>query len=238
MSTKDMSLHDVYEGIDEQEECQNAEYVLQFLWRDVSSNFDVTGPYFTLDGTIESQHLHTIVIKTLLAFNQFGFKVRAFLCDGASSNLALLKALHNYNTKYDILPFFISPFDSQKIHLIICPSHQVSTNIYFQFNYNVLKLKNMIAALYSSRDNGGTKDFVNSAGIHFGWEKIEEVYRMDMKRAKNGQTRKVPKLKYSYIVRDSWTQLNVLPAKIMQVSMKLIIIIYYGLTALFSSNNT
>lgn len=61
---------------------------------------------------------------------------------------------------------------------------------------------------------------------------------MDMKRAKNGQTRKVPKLKYSYIVRDSWTRLNVLPAKIMQVSMKLIIIIYYGLTALFSSNNT
>ena len=197
-------------------ECQNAEYVLQFLWRNVSSDFDVTGPYFTLDG----------------------FKVRAFLCDGASSNLALLKALCNYNTKYDISPFFISPFDSQKIHLIICPSHQVSTNIYFQFNYNVLKLKNMIAALYSSRDNGGTKDFVNSEGIHFGWETIEEVYRMDMKRAKNGQTRKVPKLKYSYIVRDSWTRLNVLPAKIMQVSMKLIIIIYYGLTALFSSNNT
>ena len=48
----------------------------------------------------------------------------------------------------------------------------------------------MIAALYSSRDNGGTKDFVNSEGIHFGWETIEEVYRMDMKRAKNGQTRK------------------------------------------------
>lgn len=96
----------------------------------------------------------------------------------------------------------------------------------------------MIPALYSSQDNGGTKDFVNSEGIHFGWETVEEVYRMDMKRAKNGQTRKVPKLKYSYIVRDSWTRLNVLPAKIMQVSMKLIIFIYYGLTALFSSNNT
>ncbi len=30
-------------------------------------------------------------------------------------------------------------------------------------------------------------------------------------------SRMVPKLKYSYIVRDFWTQLNVLPAKIMQV---------------------
>ena len=36
-------------------------------------------------------------------------------------------------------------------------------------------------------------------------------------KAKNGQTRRVPKLKYSYIVCDSWTRLNVLPAKIMQV---------------------
>ena len=75
----------------------------------------------------------------------------------------------------------------------------------------------MVAALYSSRDDGGTKHFVNSDGVHFGWESIEDVYRIDMMRAKNGKSRRVPKLKYSYIVRDAWTRLNVLPAKIMQV---------------------
>lgn len=53
--------------------------------------------------------------------------------------------------------------------------------------------------------------------MHFGWETIEDVYKADMRRARNGQSRLVPKLKFSYIVRDSWTRLNVLPAKIMQV---------------------
>lgn len=79
----------------------------------------------------------------------------------------------------------------------------------------------MIAALYSSRGNGGTKDFVNENGVSFGWETVEDVYKVDLKRAKNGQTRKVPKLKHSHIVRDSWTRLNVLPAKIMQVRISL-----------------
>ena len=32
-----------------------------------------------------------------------------------------------------------------------------------------------------------------------------------------GISRRVPGLKYSHVVRDSWTRLNVLPAKIMQV---------------------
>lgn len=84
----------------------------------------------------------------------------------------------------------------------------------------------MIAALYSSKENGGTKDFVSAAGFHFGWETISDVYRVDMMRAKKGQSRMVPKLKYSYIVRDAWTRLNVLPAKIMQVSQYKIIEIH------------
>lgn len=64
-----------------------------------------------------------------------------------------------------------------------------------------------------SRDEG-TKDFTSSNGIHFGWETVEDVYRADIVRAK---CRRVPKLKYSYILCDAWTRLNVMPAKIMQV---------------------
>lgn len=74
----------------------------------------------------------------------------------------------------------------------------------------------MVAALYSSRDSG-TKDFVNDCGVHFGWGTVEDVFRADLVCAKNGQSRRVPKLKYSYIFRDAWTRLNVSPAKIMQV---------------------
>lgn len=62
----------------------------------------------------------------------------------------------------------------------------------------------------------GTKDF-ERYGTRFGWAAIEAVYQADLYRAKAGISRRVPGLKYSYIVRDSWTRLNVLPAKIMQV---------------------
>lgn len=73
----------------------------------------------------------------------------------------------------------------------------------------------MIAALYSSR----TKEFLSNEGVYFGWETIEDIYKVDLMRAKNGLSRRVPKLKYSYLVRDAWTCLNVLPAKIMQVML-------------------
>jgi hypothetical protein len=96
-------------------------------------------------------------MKSMLALNQYGFIICALLCDGASCNLAVLKQLCNHK-KGDELnsPFFISRFNGQKVHLIICPSHQ---------------LKNIVAALYSSCDYGGTKDFAND-NVHFGWETI------------------------------------------------------------------
>lgn len=75
----------------------------------------------------------------------------------------------------------------------------------------------MIAALYSSRSEG-SKNFTRY-GSSFGWSSIESVYKSDLCRAQNGISRRVPGLKYSYVVRDSWTRLNVMPAKIMQVSV-------------------
>lgn len=86
----------------------------------------LSGLISTIAGTIEAQHLHTIVMKTLLVFNQFEFRVRALLCDGASANLALLKELCAHKKGDDISACFVSPFDGNKIHLVICPSHQVS----------------------------------------------------------------------------------------------------------------
>lgn len=106
MSSEDMaSLHDLYEAVDADEECHKTDYILQFLWRDMTSNYDVLGPYFTLSGTVEAQQLHSIVIKTLLVFNQFNFRVRGFLCDGASSNLALINSyvLTRKERKYHLI---------------------------------------------------------------------------------------------------------------------------------------
>ena len=72
----------------------------------------------------------------------------------------------------------------------------------------------MIAQLYASRPKG-TKSFENR-GIQFGWASIQEVYHWNLKQAKAGSPLPVPGLKLSHIVRDSWTRLNVKPAKIMQ----------------------
>ena len=51
-STEIASPHDVYEGLDE-EELHKTEYMLQFPWNDIVSDFDV-GPYFSLPGSIEA----------------------------------------------------------------------------------------------------------------------------------------------------------------------------------------
>ena len=87
------SLHDVYESIDDDEACQKTTYILQFIWRDLTSNYDVMGPYFTLSSTIEARYLHSFITRTMLVFYQYDFHIRCLLCDGASSNLALLKIL-------------------------------------------------------------------------------------------------------------------------------------------------
>ncbi len=128
MSSEDfISLHDVYEGLCEDEKCQRTAYIIQFLWRDLSSDFDVVGPYFDCSLSLETQTLHAMVTRTMLVFSQFGFGVCALLCDGVSSNLSLLKLLCCYtNKEVDISePSFKSPFDGKRVHLLVCPSHQV-----------------------------------------------------------------------------------------------------------------
>ena len=73
----------------------------------------------------------------------------------------------------------------------------------------------MINALFSSRV-GGTKSFVFD-DVEYGWNTIVAMYGRECERVKQGLTRMVPRLKEIHIIRDSWTKLNVTPAKIMQV---------------------
>lgn len=78
-----------------------------------------------------------------------------------------------------------------------------------------MKLKNQIAALYSSR-NKGTKNF-EIDGVGFGWRAIQGQYNRDRIRTEQGCAPRVPGLPYNFVHWDVWTRLNVLPAKIMQV---------------------
>lgn len=78
----------------------------------------------------------------------------------------------------------------------------------------------MISQLHQSRP-GGTKDFCNG-GINFGWSAIEDMFTREIQRMKEGKRVWVPGLKSNFIYRDSWTRLNVRPAKIMQASIILL----------------
>ena len=73
----------------------------------------------------------------------------------------------------------------------------------------------MIAALYASHP-GGSNNY-EKGGITFGWQAIEALLYREIQRKRNDQLPRVPGLKENFVCRDSWTRLNVKPAKIMQV---------------------
>ena len=77
----------------------------------------------------------------------------------------------------------------------------------------------MISALHYSRVDGTKPNCFRqgSKAVQFGWEAIESLLARELQRVKDGQLVRVPGLKESYVHRDSWTRLNVKPAKIMQV---------------------
>ena len=74
----------------------------------------------------------------------------------------------------------------------------------------------MINALFSSK-TGGTKQFQLEGRCSFGWQAILDLYKRELDRASKQVARMVPNLKEAHCLRDSWTKLNVVPAKIMQV---------------------
>ena len=52
-----------------------AEYFLQFLWRDLSSDFDVIGPHYSSAGSVDSNFTHACTMDALQAFQAYNFKV-------------------------------------------------------------------------------------------------------------------------------------------------------------------
>ncbi|XP_014679847.1 PREDICTED: uncharacterized protein LOC106819773 [Priapulus caudatus] len=158
----------------------------------------------------------TSVLETMRLFEAHGFHVSCLVFDGASTNLSAAKVLTTgrrgrYKDEpgtHIIQPWFTNPFQPRiKVHIVICPSHQ---------------LKNMVNALFASRTQG-PKDFVSLElcgekvkQVPFGWKAIKDLYEREVDRRDKNRLRMVPGLQKSFVIRDSWTKLNVRPAKIMQ----------------------
>ena len=115
------TLSDVYEKAIEEGPMKTT-YVLQLLWRDISSDFDLVGPYYTSYSGLDSRFTLACLYETMQALESVGFKVRGLVCDGASWNLSMVKKLVGSSSSE---AYFINPFSDEKCWVIICPSHQV-----------------------------------------------------------------------------------------------------------------
>ena len=132
MTSQDMStLQDLYQSIDLSDETT---YVLQTLWRDLTSDLDITGPYYTSDGPFDAKFMLACVLDTMRKFHMYGFKVCLLICDGASSNLTMCKILMKYDGVFvedRVTPVFTNPFSGNPVHMMICPTHQVCVHSFW-----------------------------------------------------------------------------------------------------------
>ena len=129
------SLSDVYQQLKE-DKAKKTTYILQFMWRDLSSKFDLIGPYYTSECGLDSRFTTACLFEVMQAMESTGFQIHALICDGASWNLTMLKHLCGAVGKfgcgemtdperYGVLCSFKNPFSDNNVWIIICPSHQV-----------------------------------------------------------------------------------------------------------------
>ena len=141
MTPEEMSsLHYVFMSYNEDTKTAHTSYILQFLWRDLTSPFDIIGPYFTSSKTFTATHIICYLYETTKIFEVYGFHTLALVCDGAGPNLAAVKCMTSvtsgaYGADSKLgeahkipTPCFSNPFNpTNKIYWVICPSHQVGS---------------------------------------------------------------------------------------------------------------
>ena len=119
-------------------------YIMQFLWCDLTSPFDMVGPYYSSGGTLEEKFVLGIVLETIKVFHLFGFNTSLLVCDGASSNLSTIKSTMGVSGVFgcdssltdvnSICPWFSNPFNpTRNIYWLICPSHASGIDAYIHF---------------------------------------------------------------------------------------------------------
>jgi len=62
------SLHDVYELFHKESAVEQTGYIMQFLWTDLTSSYDIVGPYYTSSDTFNAKVIHSCVFETIELF--------------------------------------------------------------------------------------------------------------------------------------------------------------------------
>ena len=113
------SLQDIYQLIECDTKTQQTSYIMQFLWRDLTSGFDVVGPYFTSSKTFENNFL--VCWKACVIF-MFMDSKHVYWCvmqpPLMSPQLKLLVVLVEHMDSRLILLIHIKLLHSFSIHLI------------------------------------------------------------------------------------------------------------------------
>lgn len=60
---------------------------------------DIVGPHYTSDGTMHHKFLIPTLMDAIFKFHLSGFETVAVVCDGASSNLAMIKEMSGTSSK-------------------------------------------------------------------------------------------------------------------------------------------
>ena len=68
------TLQDVYCAISTDSKTQRTSYVLQTLWHDLTSEYDIIGPYYTSASTLKSKFLLPCVMDAIYQFHMFNFR--------------------------------------------------------------------------------------------------------------------------------------------------------------------
>lgn len=81
-----VSLRDVYQTLDPERKTKKTKSILQTIWRDLSSKFDVLGPYFTSETGFDTKNLIVITQDTMMKLHWFGFHTVVIIVDGARTS--------------------------------------------------------------------------------------------------------------------------------------------------------
>lgn len=109
---------------------------LQFLWRDLTSDFDVIRPYYSSHKGMESKFVISCLMTSIHAFHIHGFETMAVVCDGASANLKAMKYLTTEQSGVASTTIQILT-----IHIMLSPGWWIPGSMRNYFSFLVLHIR-------------------------------------------------------------------------------------------------
>jgi hypothetical protein len=119
-------MRDVFATLDEKKKvAEDAQYVLQFLWRDELSGCDVIGPWFPWTKGMNSQQLDLMFWKVVEAYAVVNMHTHAVIFDGAPQNYGFARMNVLDNEGQWCYNHYNTTQEDAKIFFIVEPAHMI-----------------------------------------------------------------------------------------------------------------